>query len=404
MRAISLSSLLILAALSATAPAWSQARKDAKDPKTTSAGTEVRYFTSISGIMDDQADTVLKETRSGAKITSAVLDVCYPAAANSDRKERFVAALTVDGSKMTGSTETIGSKQPVTIALSRKSAPGGVTFEGKITVGASVSVISSPENTDISEKEFNAGLAADDEIVPAPTDFTIASPEAVAARVKPDSVADFVNGLRGQSIEVVLSSLLPSCTELRRDEQVVRMNIDPERAADFVASLKSKPAVIATGWTSGKLDMDRTIRFDAAEWREGGVVSKSRLATTLSAVLAKALAATTVASKWNEDTGELKLSFKRPNTALPGLGLTQTLEFSAMVAADRPGGGDKLLLWIGFPTITTSDESTGPRLKIADESDTNTEDTVPADDGDSLRAAARALKAQRWDADNSSWK
>jgi len=55
--------------------------------------------------------------------------------------------------------------------------------------------------------------------------------------------------------------------------------------------------------------------------------------------------------------------------------------------------------------LTTSDEASGSRLKIADAtSDSNAEDAAPADDGNALTAVARALKAQRWDADSNTWK
>jgi hypothetical protein len=402
MRAIVFLSVLMLAATIAVGPAAAQAKKDSKPA---AAANETRYFTSISGIMDDQADTVLKETRSAGKVTGAVLDVCYPAKPNSDRKDRFVATLTVDGNRLSGSTESLVGKQPVTIALTRKATPAGVNFDGKVTIGGSVSTIASTENADISEKEYNSGQDADDEIMTAPADYTNVSPEAVGVRVKPDDVANFVNKLRGQSVEIALGSLLPSCAELRRDQQVVHLNIDPERAADFIARMKSEPGVVAAGWTSGRLDMDRTVRFDAGDWREAGKVNKDKLAATVSAVLAKALSATPLAANWNDDTGELRLTFKRPNADLPALGLTQTLLFKAMVASDKPGGGsDKLVLWLSFPNITTADDSTGARLKIAESSDASAEENVPADDGDSLTAVARALKAQRWDADNSSWK
>ena len=59
-------------------------------PKAAPAGNEVRYFTSIDGLMDGNADVVLKETRQGKNVTSAVLDICYPAEKGSDRKDRFV--------------------------------------------------------------------------------------------------------------------------------------------------------------------------------------------------------------------------------------------------------------------------------------------------------------------------
>ena len=65
---------------------------------------ETRYFTAIDGLMDGNADVILKETRQGKTVTSAVLDVCYPATKGSDRKDRFVANLAVSGQTLTGTT------------------------------------------------------------------------------------------------------------------------------------------------------------------------------------------------------------------------------------------------------------------------------------------------------------
>ncbi|WP_315835505.1 hypothetical protein [Bradyrhizobium prioriisuperbiae] len=401
MRVTGLHSLLILATAFGASQAYAQAKKDTKAAP---PANEVRYFTSIGGIMDDQADSILKETRAAGKVTGAVLDVCYPAIGNPDRKDRFVATLTVDGQKLTGTTQSMDGKQPVTVNLLRKSSGNGVSFDGKVTIGPGTSNISSADNTDISEKEFKEGQEADDEISAAPADFTSASPEAVAVRVKPDGIADFVNSLRGQNLEISLTSLLPSCSELRKGEQVIHINIDPERATDFVAKMKSHAGVIASGWTSGKLDMDRTVRFAAADWRDGSKVNRDKLTATISAVMAKALSAKALAPTWNDSTGEIKLTFKRPHAALPSLGLTQTIEFSAMATSDKPGASDKLLLWIGFPSITTTDESSGAKLKLSDASDTGGEESVPVDEGDTVTAIARELKAQRWDAENTSWK
>ena len=67
-------------------------------------GVETRYFTSIDGLMDGNADVILKETRQGRTVTAAVLDVCYPAEKGSDRKDRFVVNLAVSGSTLTGTT------------------------------------------------------------------------------------------------------------------------------------------------------------------------------------------------------------------------------------------------------------------------------------------------------------
>src|ERR1700732_3824846 len=96
---------------------------------------ETRYFTAIDGLMDGNADVILKETRQGKTVTSAVLDVCYPIEKGSDRKDRFVANLAVNGQTMTGTTQSIGAKLPVSVKLTRK--PTGDTFEfrGQITAG-----------------------------------------------------------------------------------------------------------------------------------------------------------------------------------------------------------------------------------------------------------------------------
>jgi hypothetical protein len=403
MHATGFTPVLLLVTAMGLAQACAQAAKETKAPPPVAA-SDNRYFTSLSGLMDDQADSVLKETRLGSKVTAAVLDVCFPAIGNTDRKDRFVATLNIDGQKLTGSTTTHDGKQPVTINLVRKPAPNGTTFEGKISIGNRTSNVSSMDNTDIGEKEFKETQDGDDPIITAPSDFTTASPEAIAVRIKPENVLNFVNGLRGQSVEISLMSLLPSCNELRKDEQVIRMNIDPERAADFIAKMKTSPGVMASGWTGGKIDMERTVRFATTSWRENGKLNKDKLATALSATIAKALSATALTTKWNDNNGELKLSFRRPNAAFAGLNLTQTIEFSVLVAGDRSASNDQLLLWISYPVTTTSDEGSTEKLKLFDPSDSDSEDNVPAEDGDTLTAIARDLKARRWDTESNSWK
>src|SRR5260370_5495274 len=89
-------------------------------PKPAAGENETRYFTAIDGLMDGNADVILKETRQGKTVTAAVLDVCYPVANGSDRKDRFVASLAVNGQTLTGTTQSIAGKLPVTVKLVRK--------------------------------------------------------------------------------------------------------------------------------------------------------------------------------------------------------------------------------------------------------------------------------------------
>ena len=372
-------------------------------PKAAPGANEVRYFTSIDGLMAGNADVVLKETRQGKSVTAAVLDVCYPAEKGSDRKDRFVVNLAVSGQTLTGTTQSLGDKLPVTVKLTRR--PTGDTFEfkGQISVGLTVTDVVSSDNSDLSEKEFQDNQATDDGIAAAPKDFTEASPEAVGVKVKLEAALDFLKGLKGQDVEVSLSSLTVSCEALRAGEQTINIGVDPDRAAALIAKSKSLPGVVAAGWTSGVVEMDRSIRFAAADWRDGDKLNKNKLAATIANVLSKTLSAKSAAATWSTSTGKLKLTFKRPSQIFPALGLTETIEILALVAPDKPGTTDRLMLWIGNPVISTTDETAGAKLNLAEEASADEEGDAKDDNG-SVDALAKEFKAQRWDADKSAWK
>jgi hypothetical protein len=369
-----------------------------------SSGPEVRYFSAIDGLMDGNADVVLKETRQGKTVTAAVLDVCYPATKGSDRKDRFVANLAINGPNMTGTTQSIGDKQPVTVKLARKQSGDSFEFRGQITIGTAVNEVTSTDNSDLSEKEFLDNQTTDDGITPAPKDFTDVSPESVGVRVKLDTVLDFVRSLKGEAVEVGVGSLVVSCDELRAGQQTVNLSVDPDRAAALIAKAKSAPGVVAAGWTSGSVDMDRTIRFAAADWRDGDRINKDKIATAIAGVLARTLSAKPAGAAWNANTGKLTLTLKRPSQIYPALELTESLEVTALVSSDKPGTSDRLMLWISSPVISTTDEGSGPRLSLSEEAAGDEEGGEPKDDNGSVDALAKEFKGQRWDADKSVWK
>jgi hypothetical protein len=354
--------------------------------------------------MEDRADVVLKETRQGGRVVAANLDVCFPMPTDANRTDRFVLALSVEGDKLSGSTESQEGKLPVSVNLTRK--PNGKTFDftGRITVGSIASAIASTETTDTSEKDFKEQQTADDTITAAPADFTEVSPEAIAVKVKREAVADFAKSLRGESVQMALNGLIASCAELRSGEQVLRLNVDPERASAAVEKLRTQPGVIAAGWTEGNMDMERTVRFPTAEWREVGKINRQKIAAAVSGALAASLPATFVSSNWNEITGELKVVLKRPSAILPALGLVENIEVTVMVAPDKPGASDHLLLWTGSPSIETVDESSGPKLNLVENSGGNDEESLSLNDEQMLAALAKEFRAQRWDSDTSVWK
>jgi hypothetical protein len=289
------------------------------------------------------------------------------------------------------------------VKLLRK--PTGDTFEfrGQISVGQTVTEVTSTDNSDLSEKEFLDNQSTDDGMTATPKDFTEVSPEAIAVRVKLDAAVDFLKALKGQDVEVTLSSLAVTCDALRAGEQTINISVDPDRAAALIAKSKSSPGVVSAGWTSGVVEMERTIRFAAAEWRDGDTLNKDKLGAAIANVLTKTLSAKSSTSVWNTTTGKLKVTLKRPSQTLPALDLTETVEVTALVSSDKPGPSDRLMLWIGNPVISTADESAGPKLKLADES-SNDEEADQKDDNGSVDALAREFRAQRWDTDKSAWK
>jgi hypothetical protein len=395
--------LFCLAGLITATPEFGFAQQMKLSPKAATGANETRYFTAIDGLMGGNADVVLKETRQGKAVTAAVLDVCYPIEKGSDRKDRFVANLAVNGQIMTGTTQSIGGKLPVSIKLTRK--PTGDTFEfrGQITVGQTVTEVVSTDNSDLSEKEFQDNQTTDDGITASPKDFTEVSPESVGVRVKLDAALEFLKGLKGQDVEVSLTSLAVSCDALRAGEQTINMAVDPDRAAALIAKSKSQTGVSAAGWTTGVVEMDRAIRFSAADWRDGDKLNRDKLASAVSGVLARTFSAKPVSSAWSATTGKLKLTFKRPNQLFPALELTDTIEVTGLVSTDRPGASDKLMLWIGNPVVTTADESAGAKLALSDDS-SGEEEGDQKDDNGSVDALAKEFKGQRWDADKSVWK
>jgi hypothetical protein len=186
-----------------------------------------------------------------------------------------------------------------------------------------------------------------------------------------------------------------SCDALRAGEQTINISVDPERAAALIAKFKVAPGV-------------RRRRLDQRHRGDGALdpLSRRRLARRRQArtgtssrgychVLSKTLAAKSSSSAWNANTGKLKLTFKRPSQIFPALGLTETVEVTALVAPDKPGASDRLMLWISNPVFRQG-RKRGPKLNLAEES-SGDEEGDQKDDNGSVDALAKEFKGQRWD-------
>ena len=279
-----------------------------------------RYFVFASDLVGNvDTDAVLKETRQGGKVTAAVLDVCYSASPSSDRKDRFVANLTVDGNKLVGTAQTQIDKQPVTVRLNRHVTGKNFAFDGTITRGSATSNVALTDQEDLSAAEFAENNKQDDiEVRPAPAGFTDVSPGRVAARVELGALKELVQDLRAENVEIELGTLLSTCADLRAEQQVLGIKVDPERAPALVAKLKSRPGVTAVGYAfSENYPIDNAVRLTATDWREGGKLDRDKLADAVAKSLGSELGATLQSKTWLPASGAAALEVQASKSVAP---------------------------------------------------------------------------------------
>jgi hypothetical protein len=386
---------LILALLGG-ASASAQGKKGAPAPSET-----VRYFQFEDFLGDLPAEGFLKETRQGARITSAVLDVCHALSVTSARRDRFVVTLKAEGRRLTGSGQTQEGKQRVVVDILRKPAGKTVNFEGSITLGTEKLNVSSSNNTDVSEKEFLENQANDSTLVAEPGDFTEVSPGAVGARARREAFAAVVKEVRNENVETALESLAVDCAALRSGEQELRVLVDPERAPALVRKLKGLPGDLSAGWIAGAYSTERGVRIAAADWKGGYAgFDRERLASAVADSLAKNFSASVEASSWNGTTGELKVTLTRPSQSILGFELSDRIETVLLIGPERLRSNDGLIVWVGDTAIEIIDNGPEPRFKFANGTSEGT-DLVDADAV--LDRLAKDLKGKRWDSQKNAW-
>lgn len=368
------------------------------------AQTSVRYFNGVYGLLGDiETDAFLKETRQGNKVVSAELDVCHAPVAGSPLRDRFVATLKPQGNRLIGTAQGQDSKLPVTIDLVRSATGNSYSFEGTVKLGDRILKASSDDLGDMSEKEFREQTAVEETIVEGPADFRETTPGTLGIRVARNALIDFLKSLRAENVKVQGYSIAPSCEALRRGTVDVQVDVDPERAADLVVKVKTLPGVTRAGWTSGGIDLSRAVRVPAGSFRDGtGALDRKKLGDAIAAVAAKTLSAQPGTVEWDEVTGELAVTVKRPDKTVAGLGLTEVIGIPFVVSGEKPGAKDTIVIRIGQSESEIQDDGPGPRLSIA--SSQNGEDTPEPAGSDDLQAAlAKELKGQMWDSDKEVW-
>ena len=101
-----------------------------------------------------------------------------------------------------------------------------------------------------------------------------------------------------------------------------------------------------------------------------------------------------------------KVSFRRWRHFCPAMHFNShadALCFRSLVSPDKPGGSDRLVVWLGIPSSKTTDETAAPQLQFSENAGGEEESTFNDDDG-MIKAIAAELKGQRWDTDKAAWK
>jgi hypothetical protein len=370
----------------------------------TATAQTVRYFNGVYGLMGDiETDAFLKETRQGSKVVSAELDVCHAPSPGSPLRDRFVVTLKPQGNRLVGSGQTQDGKRPVTVDLARSATGNSYAFEGTVKLGDQILKASSDDLADMSAKDFEEQAAVEEAIVDNPADFREVTPGTLGIRVARTSLIDFLKALRAENVKVQGYSIAPSCEALRRGTVDVQMDVDPERASDLIAKAKTLPGVTRAGWTSGGVDLSRAVRIPAGAFRDSaGKLDRQKLGEAIAAVAAKVFSAKPGNVEWDEVTGELAVTVKRPDITVPGLGLTEVIGIPFVISGEKPGAKDAIVIRVGQSESEIQDDGAAPRLTIA--SAQSGEETSEPAGSDALQAAlAKEMNGQSWDADKETW-
>jgi hypothetical protein len=396
----------IIAALAIGITAAAAQSKKQQPPAKAPSGPVVRYLELFAGMLGElPSEGSLRETRSGATLTAAELDLCFSASESSSRKDRFVVALTPSAGKLTGSGTTQEDKLPVSVQLTRKVTGEEIALEGSIKVGTIEYKVASTENRPISEQQFRENQPEEAELVAEPADFTELSPGVINLRIKRDALSGLIQVLRMSGASVSIDSLLASCAELRSGNQLIRIEASPDKAVDLMGKLKAVPGVVATGWGAG-YEMGNAVRLDAAPWRGGNYIDRKKFSSAASASIAKTLTATAQSAEWDDGNGELKLKLKRPNTTFRGFGFTDSIEIVLFAGPEKLKANEAFIVWIAKTEIEVIDEGPAPRLKllapVSEEGSSSGTDSVEI--APLAAALARDLNGQTWDSDRSAWR
>ncbi|MPZ40281.1 MAG: hypothetical protein GEU95_19920 [Rhizobiales bacterium] len=395
---------LTLGLVLAVSPAFAQPAAQ----KGKGAAGQVRYFDLSASIFSELgSEAILKENRRGTTLVSAELDVCHLISPTSDRLDRFVVPLKVEGNRLTGTAQSQEGKHAVTVNLTRRAMGDNVTFEGSITSGSNTDNIRSTDNIELSEEEITDQYLGEPAIEASPANFAAAWLQALHVRVGREGLIGLADALREQNVRVVYNGLLPSCRLLRFGHYTLQVDVDAERVGAVLAKLKTVPGVTEVGFSPNPPNMQRAVRFPSAGWRDAsGKLDRDKLGAAIGAAMAKAMSATLVSTSWDATMGELTVELKRPDEPVAGLKLAQLVTILTVVGPESLSSNRQSIVWIEAIASRIVDERPSPNLTFSIATEDSSEgQTSEPEDSDSLPdAIAAALKGVSWDSDKEQWR
>lgn len=311
------------------------------------------------------SDVQIIEDGVGPEIKKATLDLCFGfdieqsyAHLNVGNFDRVIVPLSISNDSLSGSASSVERKRAIKVALKRKPEKDGVSYSGTISIdGKSYPISEQPVSS--RADGYRPEIIIDEN----PKEFRDVLPNALIIKYKYGTSPQLVATLRQANAALdVAPSFHNRCNDIRSGYEYLKILTPPQESQALVARLRKLPFVTQVGWTDHEKTV--TVRVTGQGWVNKGVLNRTTAAAGLSAAMAKALGASVTGTSWDQKTGEVKLSFKRPSKLMPGSGLSELISMVALIAPDRFGDTNRAIVSVAGLSGHVMDDGPGPRVRV----------------------------------------
>ena len=379
-----------------TTGVWAQANK----PAAPAGGkTFILNFdaTMINGVATPLSLN-LRETRQGAAVKQTEIEGCFAFSHASHKLDLVRGVLTQRDGALRFTGTTLVNKAPVDIAIQRTGKPDAPTFTGELKSADRIVKFAYP-NAQFAEDE---GAEPSEPVETSPNATGDNLPNTVALVLKPSAIPALVPVLRKHSAKVEEHAFFADCDALRSDEHKITAQVDPDKAAAFVADAKAVAGVTRAGWTTGSFGIGDAVRFDAAAYTTNGQIDRAKIFAAISPALAAALGEKELKQPETDTQGMTILSFGGPSQALPGLGLNEQTDLHVFIAREGLAPNAPLVIYLDEIDTDMVDTQKGIKIKEAKDLETSAEDFGVVRNLVQM-SIAKALGGEVWSYEKKAW-